>query len=128
MAAGLLLLAIPAALASYAGHWTLVPGESGDVKSAVEAAVSKMSFLIRPIARSRLEKTQIAFSAIDIEYSETEFVIRHKGGTAVPHRGVDETVNAVAPDGAKIRVGLIAGPPLREIYTSSEGSRTNTYT
>jgi hypothetical protein len=33
----------------------------------------------------------------------------------------------VAPDGAQITVHLVAGPPLKELYESSEGSRENTY-
>jgi hypothetical protein len=122
----LLLAALPASLGEYAGNWKLIPAESDSIPAVIDKTVSRMNFLIRGIARSRLRRTQVAFPQITIS-AGNEFRIRHQGGTDVPHRATDTDVPATAPDGTRITVRLSAGPPLTESYESTEGKRENTY-
>lgn len=117
----------PASLDVYEGRYQLVPPERDPIRPAIEKVVAKMNFLIRGIARGRLRKTQIPFPAIEISSSETEFRIRHKGGTDVGHGDVSIPIKTKAPDGESITVRLQPGPPLVQSYESEEGKRENTY-
>jgi hypothetical protein len=122
-----LLLAGFPVLDSYAGSYRAIPQECDQIRPVVERVVSRMNFLIRPIARSRLMKTQIVFPVITVTSTRSEFRIRHENGTDVPHSDVRSGVKAKAPDGTDITVRLTPGPPLTETYESADGKRENTY-
>jgi hypothetical protein len=59
-----LSLAPAVAAPTLEGHWEFVAAESGDIATAIDAAVAKMNFVKRPIARSRLKKTNPAYRTI----------------------------------------------------------------
>ena len=117
-----------AGLEPYHGQYLLVAPESDNLPEIIERTVRQFNFLIRPIARSRLQRTNVAFPAISFERpGDSGFRIAHVNGTAVLHRVAGEEVSGQSPDGSGIRVRLNAGPPLREVYQSDEGRRENTY-
>ena len=122
-----LLLALNPALDRYAGTYRVLPRECDEIRPVVERAVARMNFLIRPIARSRLMKTQILFPTITVISTDTEFRIRHVNGTEIAHADLSSAVKAKAPDGTDITVRVSAGPPLVESYESTDGQRENTY-
>lgn len=123
-----LAAAIPATVDRYTGTWDLVREESDSITPVIEAVVAKMSFVVRPIARGRLAKTQVAFPSISITREGQGIRIRHTGGTDVAHSDTTAPIEAKAPDGSVITVRLDAGPPLVQSYQSGEGVRKNTYT
>ena len=128
MLIALLLAALTPGLELYQGRYVLVPEQSDKIAEVVERTVRQFNFLIRPIARSRLQRTQVPFPSIEFQHrADKAFVIAHENGTKVVHQRIGPSANAVAPDGTAIRVRLNAGPPLREIYESGEGQRENTY-
>jgi hypothetical protein len=122
-----LLVLIPS-LQHYVGTYQIVRAECDDIRPVVERVVSKMNFMIRGIARSRLLRTQIWFPAVTVTSNDSEFRIRHVGGTDVGHSNLITPVNAKAPDGASIQVRLLPGPPLVQRYESADGVRENIYT
>ena len=123
-----LLASLIPGLEPYEGRYILISEQSDKIAEVVERTVRQFNFLIRPIARGRLQRTQVAFPSIEFQHrAEKTFVIAHENGTNIVHPRIGEPVNAVAPDGTAIRVRLNAGPPLREIYESGEGQRENTY-
>jgi hypothetical protein len=122
-----LLLALDPSLSRYAGTYRIVPAECDEIRPVIERAVSRMNFLIRPIARSRLAKTQIAFPAITVRSDASTFQIRHVNGTEITHADLSAGVRAKSPDGTDITVRLTPGPPLMESYESADGKRENTY-
>ena len=111
----------------YVGEYTLVRAESADMRKVVEDTAAGLNFLIRPIARSRLRKTQIAFPSLSITRRGEGLRIAHVQGTDIMHQTVDEVVRTQAPDGSKIAVRLMPGPPLSQSYESGEGMRVNRY-
>ncbi|HYO82814.1 MAG TPA: hypothetical protein VES20_15520 [Bryobacteraceae bacterium] len=128
LALALLLASFPSSLDQYAGRYVLIGVESADVKGVIEDTVRQFNFLIRPIARSRLQKTNVAFPSIEFRRTaDGSFTIWHEQGTAVTHAAPGQTVRAVSPDNSRIEVSLVPGPPLREIYQSGEGRRENRY-
>jgi hypothetical protein len=122
------LLALVPSLQQYAGTYQIVREECDEIRPVVEQVVSKMNFLIRGIARSRLMKTQILFPSVTVISGDSEFRIRHVEGTDVRHSDLSTPVKAKAPDGSAIDVRLSAGPPLMQSYESSDGVRENIYT
>lgn len=123
----LLLFPVPSDLDVYVGEYALVKGESADIGKVVDETASRLNFLVRPIARSRLRKTQVAFPSLRIVRSGDEFRIFHEQGTDVAHRTLEDPVKTTAPDGSKIVVRLLPGPPLSQSYESSDGLRVNRY-
>jgi hypothetical protein len=131
VSAALLLLLLssapPPSLDPYLGEYSLVAAESDDMQKVVEEAAAGLNIFVRSIARGRLRKTQIAFPLIRISRSGDGFRIAHNGGTDVSHRTVEDPVHAKSPDGARIVVRLIPGPPLTQTYESGDGMRMNRY-
>jgi hypothetical protein len=123
----LLLTPPPPSLDTYVGEYSLISSESDDMEKVVEDTAAGLNVFVRPIARGRLRKTQIAFPLIRISRNGDGFRIAHNGGTDVSHRTVEDPVHAKSPDGAKIVVRLIPGPPLSQTYESGDGMRTNRY-
>ena len=124
----ILFVALFPDLDRYAGTYRVVPAECDEIRPVVERTVSKMNFLIRGIARSRLMKTQIVFPAITVSSTDSEFRITHVNGTDIAHTDLSTGVKAKAPDGSDITVRLSPGPPLIQSYESTDGKRENTYT
>lgn len=123
-----ILLALFPSLERYEGTYRILLEECDEIRPAVERTVSKMSFLVRGIARSRLMKSQILFPAITVYSTDSAFRIRHVNGTDIAHSDSKTGVKAKAPDGSDIVVRLRPGPPLVQSYESSDGKRENTYT
>ena len=111
----------------YVGEYSLIASESDDMRKVIEETAARLNVLFRPIARSRLRKTQIAFPSVRISRNGEEFRISHQLGTDAVHRSVEDPVQSVSPDGAKIVIRLIPGPPMTQTYESGEGLRTNRY-
>ena len=124
----LLFITLFPALDRYAGTYSVVPSECEEIRPVVERTVSKMNFLIRGIARSRLMKTQIVFPRITVSSTASEFRVAHVNGTDIAHRDLATGVKAKAPDGSDITVRLSPGPPLIQRYESNDGKRENIYT
>ena len=124
----LLFITLFPTLDRYAGTYSVVLSECDEIRPVVERTVSKMNFLIRGIARSRLMKTQIVFPRITVNSTDSEFRITHANGTDIAHRDLATGVRAKAPDGSDITVRLSPGPPLIQSYESSDGKRENIYT
>src|SRR5688572_19968000 len=68
-AALLLLLSLPAqASPALQGSYTLDRNRSDSIDKAIEKTIAKMSFVLRPIARSRLRKTNPGFETITLGF------------------------------------------------------------
>src|SRR3954465_15907556 len=69
----LALLALPlgaqAQESSMRGTFVLDRAHSDDVNRAIETAVSRMSFITRPIARGRLRRTNTPYSRLSIDFT-----------------------------------------------------------
>jgi hypothetical protein len=118
---------VPPELDVYLGEYALIASESSDMKKVVDETAAALNFVVRPIARSRLRKTQVAFPTLRIARDSDGFRIRHEQGTDVAHRTLDDPVRTTAPDGSQIVVRLLPGPPMSQSYESGDGLRVNRY-
>lgn len=108
------------------GRYTLDKARSASVDKAIEEVVAKMNFVIRPIARSRLTKTNTPSTKLSIAVADQiEIGLDPKPVTA-PSDG--KAVAWTRPDGETFQVSVRQeGARLVETFTGKDGSRRNTF-
>ena len=108
--------------------YDVVPDQSDDIPAAIERSVEHMNFIIRPIARHRLRKTNPLPQHLRLDYTPDTITV-HLGdappaalprdGSAVPWRDVDND---------KCRVSLtLAGDTLIEHVVAHGGQGETRY-
>jgi hypothetical protein len=108
------------------GHWTLDKARSASVDQAIEAVVSQMNFLTRPIARSRLAKTNAPIPTLSIDVADRAEIELGTESVHAPSNG--EAVTWTRPDGEAFRVSIHReGERLVEIFQGKDGTRRNTF-
>jgi hypothetical protein len=108
------------------GAWTLA--SAPDLAKAIDGAVAPLNFMIRPIARSRLTKTNSIFHTVRLERDPAGFAIRFDqrepehmpaDGTAVPW---------TREDGEKFLISAhLEQDDLVQTYQAEDGQRTNVF-
>lgn len=107
------------------GTYKLVKEESDDVKKAIEKVVSRMSFLTRGVARSRLEAKCIVYPSVTISKQGKIYRIElEKGSTVVAEPG-GPAQPWTAADGETVQIRLL--PDFREVIESKDGQRENAF-
>jgi hypothetical protein len=111
-----------------AGQWTLDSKRSDDVNRAIEATVKKMNFVTRPIARSRLRKTNPAYASIALAFTGDEARITAGSGRAVVLPASGAPVRWKRSDGEVFTVsGKLQNGTYIETFDAKDGRRTNTF-
>ncbi|HET7464458.1 MAG TPA: hypothetical protein VFJ82_24580 [Longimicrobium sp.] len=127
-------LALPLATAtaqesSMRGTFTLDRAHSDDINRAIEAAVNKMSFITRPIARGRLRRTNAAYQRVVINYTNEQVSTTFDQRHAIQSPGNGTPVKWTREDGEKFDLSTEwQGQRLIQTFRAEDGSRTNTYT
>jgi hypothetical protein len=123
-----LLLALPLAAqpAGPFGAWTLA--SAPDLVKVIEVATASMNFIIRPIARSRLNKTNAVYPSLRIE-QESDGVSIQYGQRQPQHLPADgRPVAWVREDGEKFLVSTrVDREDLVQTYKADDGERTNVF-
>ncbi|HET7233709.1 MAG TPA: hypothetical protein VFJ16_27110 [Longimicrobium sp.] len=115
--------------ASMRGTFTLDRAHSDDINRAIESAVSKMSFITRPIARGRLRRTNAAYQRVVINYTQTEVSTTFDQRRAIVSPANGTPVQWTREDGEKFSLSTEwQGQRLVQTFRAEDGSRTNTYT
>lgn len=123
-----LLLSLPALAQNggLSGTWTLATAP--DLAKAIEATVAPMNFVVRPIARSRLAKTNTAYATLRIEQEATEIIIQ-TDQRAPQHMPADgQPVVWTREDGEKFVISVRRNQDdLVQTFKAKDGERTNVY-
>jgi len=101
------------------GTYRLVPAESDDVKQAIEKVVSKMSFVTRGVARSRITAKCIAYPSVTIAREGKAFRIQLEKGSNVVVEPGGAAVPWKTADGETVQIQLLAD--FRQIIQSTDG-------
>lgn len=120
------LLAFPLAAQAPLGTWNLATAP--DIPAIIEAATAPMNFVTRPIARSRLKKTNSAYQLIRLERTPGEFVITYDGRQPqhMPING--SAVSWKREDGETFLISARADKDdLVQTYKAEDGARTNVF-
>jgi hypothetical protein len=123
-----MLLAVPALAqnGSLAGTWTLATAP--DLAKAIDSVVAPMNFLVRPIARSRLAKTNTAYTTLHI--SQDAGTVTIQPDQRIPQRmpSDGQPVAWTREDGEKFVVSArLDGDDLVQTFKATDGERTNVY-
>lgn len=112
----------------FAGHYALVKDQKEDIRRAIEQATESMNFFARPIARRLLRQKTVLYPAFSMERSG-EFLRTSLAGQPpllLPLSGA--AVPWKTPDGETVRVRLISGQALRQLFVAKQGRRENRFT
>jgi hypothetical protein len=136
--AALLLLPLAAALAlpaaasaqesSMRGTFTLDRAQSDDVNRAIETAVSKMSFVTRPIARGRLRRTNQPYQRVTINFTQSEITVTTDQRRPITSPANGQPVKWTREDGEVFDLSTEwQTGRLVQSFRAEDGSRTNTF-
>jgi hypothetical protein len=109
--------------------YELVPAESDDVKAAIERSISHMNFIVRPIARHRLTRTNhppghLTFAnhpdTLVVTFEGANPIVTPRNGSPIPWvSGVSKEVYRVT--------ATVAGDTLHQVILASDGHRIDDF-
>jgi hypothetical protein len=114
---------------SMQGNFTLDPAASGDVSQAIDRAVARMNMMKRPIARSRLKKTNEPYQQVTIAQtpSEVTFTADDRTPVVAPPNGTP--IKWTREDGEVFDVTTQwKDDKLEQTFKAEDGQRVNTFT
>lgn len=111
------------------GIFTYAPERSESIEKAIDNAVSQLNFVVRPIARGRLEKTNPAYKRLEINLKPGQVSIATNGRAAIKTPPSGSMVKWTREDGEVFDVSTnLSGDTLRQKFVAKDGQRTNEYT
>jgi hypothetical protein len=99
------------------------------IGTAIDAAIEKMNFIKRPIARSRLKKTNAAHQRVTIGLTAQEISVAFDGNPPVRMPADGRTAKWTREDGEVFDVAARwTNDRLVQSFKAADGERTNTFT
>lgn len=97
------------------------------IKKGIEVAIDDMNFITKPIARGKLEKSNIPFKKLIFKVSEKTISIQHNDRKPIITEG--KPVQWTRDDGEKFQVTQVQnGQKLTQTFSSEDGKKVLTYT
>jgi len=112
------------------GTFVLEPGANEKVVAAINAGTARMNFIKRPIARSRLKKTNLPpYGVVRISHTPTEVSIDMDGRAPILTPADGKTIKWKRPeDGEILDVNTVwESGTLKETFVAGDGSRENLF-
>mgnify|MGYP007019851625 FL=1 len=117
-----------AAAPVFDGAYILVPEASDTVRHAIDRAVRQFPFLLRPIARSRLERVNPVHARFSIEETAAGFRIDFGEGGPVLAPADGSPVPWTRPDGERLLLSVARdGGDLVQTFVAEDGRRENRF-
>jgi hypothetical protein len=114
--------------ANLQGSYTNESQAANSIEAAIDAAVAKMNFIARPVARSRLKKTNTAHRRVTIASSAQEISIAFDGNAPVRMPADGQTAKWTRDDGEVFDVSARwADDQLVQTFKAPDGQRVNTF-
>jgi hypothetical protein len=127
---GLSMLGSSAVLAQETLQGTFISANTGSepIDQAIEAGVAKMNFIKRPIARSRLKKTNPLYQRIEIRQDGARISVRYDEGKPIVMPLDGSAVQWTRDDGEIFDVSARAGATqLQQTFKADDGQRVNEF-
>jgi hypothetical protein len=113
---------------SMQGTFVLVVQQSDDVAEAIERCISTMNFLLRPIAKHRLTKTNKPYQRITIELPPGRIAITTDSRAPILTSADGTPVKWKREDGEIMDVSTKwESKVLRQTFQAEDGKRVNSY-
>ncbi|HET9445788.1 MAG TPA: hypothetical protein VFO35_05995 [Steroidobacteraceae bacterium] len=98
------------------------------IESAIETTVARMNFIKRPIARSRLKKTNSAHRRVEIRVGGDQISVAFDGNKPVQMPADGSTVRWTREDGETFDVNAAwDGEKLVQTFKAEDGARANAF-
>lgn len=98
------------------------------IKAGIEKAIDGMSFITRPIARGKLEKSNVAYKKITIDVTGKKVSIQHDSRKPIVSPTDGTQVKWVRDDGEAFMVSQkVSEDEIVQIFHSEDGDKTLTY-
>ena len=111
------------------GSYVLVSQGGAEINRAIDAAVRSMSFVIRPVARGRLRRTNVPYQRLRLDVTPEEITTVADGGKPVVTPSSGRMVKWVREDGEELNVSTAwRGESLLQTFRADDGQRENHYT
>ena len=110
-------------------HYTLIPDSSDDIKVAVNRTVEHMSFITRPIARGRLNKTNPLPQHVQITQTNDTIAVAFDDGNPVSTPLNGDTVpwrSSLTHEDYQAHATR-SGDTTSQVIVAPDGARTNAY-
>ncbi len=120
--------AVPAAAqsAGLQGTFVYTPQGSDNIEQAIRNGTARMSFIARPIARSRLKKTNLPYQLIHIAHTPTQVFITRDNHAPIITPADGKTVKWKREDGEVFDVNTVwEQGNLKQTFIAPDGSREN---
>lgn len=136
LTAAIVLVAVFAALptessgqtSSLDGSYVLVVEGSDDVNRAIEASIARMSFIVRPIARARLRKTNIPYRRLRIATDDREVSVTADASAPITSPANGAGIKWRREDGEVLDLSTEwEGRSLLQTFGAKDGSRQNRF-
>lgn len=114
---------------SLSGAYVHAPEQSSDVAKAIDQAVEKMNFIKRPIARSRLTRTNAPYQRVRIQLGAAEAEITYDDRKPIRMPLDGQSIKWTRDDGEVFDVSAkVEGGKLLQTYKAEDGARVNAFT
>lgn len=121
-------LQVRAANSDIAGRYVYVPERSSSVDQAVEKTVAEVNFVLRPIARSRLKKTNQPYQSITLTASADKLSITTDKRDPIVTPANGTPIKWKREDGELLDVSMKwQGKALQETFSAEDGKRVNLF-
>lgn len=115
--------------ASLQGTFNYVAEGSDDVRAAINQAIGRMNFAMRPIARSRLNRTNQPYRTVSIAQTGGQVSITTDNREAIVSPADGSTIKWRREDGETLDVSTaVSGARIEQVFRAEDGQRTNVYT
>jgi hypothetical protein len=112
----------------FVGRYELIRDQGANLRAAIDRATATMNFILRPIARRQLRQKTVLYSSFAMESSGGFLHITLAGEPALSLPLSGAAVLWRAPDGETVRVHLMPGPELVQVFEAKLGRRENRFT
>ncbi|HEX2190142.1 MAG TPA: hypothetical protein VHG51_14640 [Longimicrobiaceae bacterium] len=117
------------AAASLNGTFTYNAQASDNVNAAIDDAVARMNFVMRPVARGRLRKTNQPYQRVQISHNPQQVSVTMDGRPAIVTPANGTPMDWTREDGEKLKVSTEwENSALEQTFKAEDGQRVNSYT
>jgi len=125
---GIVAVAAHADNPSLQGTFANEQQSASTIESAIETTVAKMNFIKRPIARSRLKKTNEAHRRVEIGMGQDQISVAFDGHKPVQMPADGHTIRWTREDGETFDVNAAwDGERLVQTFKAEDGTRANAF-
>ena len=125
---GVVVVAAYADNPSLQGTFVNEQQSAATIETAIEVAVARMNFIKRPIARSRLKKTNEAHRRVEIGIGQDQISVAFDGHKPVQMPADGHTIRWTREDGETFDVNAAwDGDRLVQTFKAEDGTRANAF-